>query len=53
MRSHVSSASIELSRIMQAVFKVVDPTNLTRREVVEAQLIATALHMLELAIGEK
>ena len=53
MRSHVNSVSIELWRIMQAGFKAVDPNNLTRRDVVDAQLNATALHMLELAVGEK
>ena len=52
-RSRVNSASIELWRIMQAGFQAVDPTNLTRREVVEAQLNSIALHMLELVVGEK
>ena len=53
MRSHVNSVFIELWRIIQVGFKVVDPTNLTRREVVDAQLNSTALNMLELAAGEK
>ena len=53
MKSHVNSASIELWRIIQPGFKAVDPANLTRREVVDTQLNATALHMLELAVGEK
>ena len=53
MRSHVNSASIELWRIIQVGFKAMDPSNLTSREVVDAQLNATALHMLELAVGEK
>ena len=52
MKSHVNSASIELWRIIRVGFKAVDPNNLTRREVVDAQLNASALHMLELAVGE-
>jgi hypothetical protein len=31
----------------------VDPNNLTRREVVDSQLNATALHMIQIAIGSK
>ena len=30
-----------------------DPSNLTRREVVEAQLNATAIHMIEQAFGKE
>src|SRR6187455_897330 len=52
MKSHVNSASIELWRIIRVGYKAVDPNNLTRREVVDAQLNASALHMIELAVGE-
>jgi hypothetical protein len=31
----------------------VDPNNLTRREVVDSQLNATALHMIQIAVGSK
>ena len=51
MRSHVNSASIELWRIIQVGFKAMDPTNLTRREVVEAQLNASTICML--VVGDK
>jgi hypothetical protein len=52
MKSHINSASIKLWRIVRVGFKAVDPNNLTRREVVDAQLNASALHMLELAVGD-
>ena len=35
MKSHVNSASIEIWRIIEVGFKVVDLSNLTRREVVD------------------
>ena len=53
MKSHVSSSSIELWRIIEEGFKAVNPSNLTRREVVDSQLNATALHMIQLAVGLK
>ena len=53
MKSHLCSASVELWRIIEEVFKAHDPTNLTRREAVDSQLNATALHQLQLAVGEK
>ena len=53
MKSHVCSSSIELWRIIQVGYKPHDPTNLTRREVVEAQLDATALYMIQKAVGNK
>ena len=34
-------------------FKVVDPSNMTRREVVEAQLNVVAIHMIEQAVGKE
>ena len=46
MQSHVNSSSIELWRIIKSGYKAVDPNNLTRREVVDCQLNATALHMI-------
>ena len=53
MKSHVCSSSIELWRIIQVGYKPHDPTNLTRIEVVEAQLDATALYMIQKAVGNK
>ena len=53
MKSHVCSSSIELWRIIEVGFKAVDPSNLTRRGVVNSQLNATALHMIQLAVGSK
>ena len=52
MKSHINSSSIELWRIIQEGFKAVNPNNLTRREVAEKQLNASALHMIELVVGE-
>jgi hypothetical protein len=46
MISHMRSSCIELWRIVEEGFKAVDPNNLTRREVVDSQLNATALHMI-------
>ena len=40
-------------RIIDFGFKAVDPSNMTRREVVDSQLNAIALHMIKLAVGEK
>ena len=53
MKSHLNSSCIELWRIIEVGYKVIDPLNLTRREVVDCQLDATALHMLQQAVGEK
>ena len=53
MRSHVNSASIELWRIIEVGFKAVDPSNMTRREVVDSQLNALALNMIQTAVGGK
>ena len=49
----MNSACIDLWRIVQEGFHVHDPSNLTRREVVDKQLNATALHMIHVAVGEK
>jgi hypothetical protein len=53
MISHMRSSCIELWRIVEEGFKVMDPNNLTRREVVDSQLNATALHMIQISIGSK
>jgi hypothetical protein len=53
MISHMRSSCIELWRIVEEGFKPVDPNNLTRREVVDSQLNATALHMIQIAVGSK
>ena len=47
MKPHFNSASIELWMIFQDGFQAMDPSKLTRKELVEAQLNATAIHMLE------
>jgi hypothetical protein len=47
------SSCIELWRIVEEGFKAVDPNNLTGREVVDSQLNATALHMIQIAFGSK
>jgi hypothetical protein len=44
---------IELWRIVEEGFKAMDPNNLTRREAVDSQLNATALHMIQVAVGSK
>ena len=53
MRSHICSSSNELWRVIESGFKPFDPSNLSRREVVDGQLNATALHMIQLSVGEK
>jgi hypothetical protein len=53
MISHMRSSCIELWRIVEEGFKAVDPNNLTRREVVDSQLNATALHMIQIAVRSK
>ena len=53
MQSHVRSSSTELWRIIKEGFKPYNPSNLTRREVVDDQLNATALHMIHLAVSPK
>jgi hypothetical protein len=53
MASHVHSSSIELRRIVENGFKAKDPNNLTRREVVDSQLNASALHMIQIFMGSK
>ena len=52
MKSHVNSASIELWRIIEDGYHVEDPSNMTKREFAEKQLNASALHMIELALGD-
>jgi hypothetical protein len=53
MISRMRSSCIEIWRIVEEGFKAVDPNNLTRREVVDSQPNATALHMIQIAIGSK
>ena len=53
MKSHVHSSCIDLWNTIEEGLKIEDPTNLTRREVVNSQLNATALHMIQLGLGPK
>ncbi|KAK1669936.1 hypothetical protein QYE76_058095 [Lolium multiflorum] len=53
MKSHVRSASTELWRIIEEGYSPRDPKNLTRREVVDDQLNATAINMIHMAITPK
>ena len=53
MKSYLCSSSIELWRIVEQGFKAVNPNNLTRRGVGDSQLNASALYMLQQAVGEK
>ena len=53
MRTYLRSSCNELWRIVQNGFKPFDANNLTRREVVDAQLDATALLILQQAVGPK
>jgi hypothetical protein len=53
MITHMCNTCIELWRIVEEGFKAVDPNNLTRREVVDSQLNATALHMIQIVVGSK
>ena len=46
MKSHVQSSSIELWSIIVNGLRVVNEDNMTRREVVDSQLDATAKHMI-------
>jgi hypothetical protein len=53
MTSHVHSSSIELWRIIENGFKAENPNNLTRREVVDSQLNAIILRMIQIVMGFK
>src|SRR3954465_4039650 len=53
MKSHVRSSCIELWNIIEQGLYIGDPNNLTRREVVNSQLNATALHMIQQGLGTK
>jgi hypothetical protein len=53
MISHMCSSCIKLWRIIEEAFKAVDPNNLTGREVVDSQLNATTLHMIQIDVGSK
>ncbi|KAM0916349.1 hypothetical protein ACQ4PT_010232 [Festuca glaucescens] len=52
MKSYLNSSSIELWRIVMEGYMANNPNNLTRREVVDCQLNATALYMIQQAVGE-
>ena len=47
------SSCIELWNIIEQGLYIGDPNNLTRREVVNSQLNATALHMIQQGLGTK
>ncbi|KAK1679577.1 hypothetical protein QYE76_040425 [Lolium multiflorum] len=53
MKSHVRSASTELWRIIEEGYSPRDPKNLTRRDVVDDQLNATAINMIHMAVTPK
>src|SRR3954462_10193359 len=53
MRTHVHNSCIELWNIIEHGLFIGDPTNLTRREIVNSQLNATALHMIQQGLGTK
>jgi hypothetical protein len=50
MKSHISSSSTHLWRVIQNGFAPHDPFNLTRREEVDEQLNATAKHLIQQAM---
>jgi hypothetical protein len=50
MRSHVRNASTEFWRIIEEGYSPQDPKSLTRREVVDDQLNATAVNMIHMAV---
>ena len=53
MRTYLRISCNELWRIVQKGFKPFDPDNLTRREVVDAQLDSTTFLILQQAVGLK
>ncbi|KAK1616982.1 hypothetical protein QYE76_022499 [Lolium multiflorum] len=53
MKSHVRSASNELWRIIEEGYSPRDPKNLTRRDVVDDQLNATAINMIHMVVTPK
>src|SRR3954468_10086688 len=53
MRTHERNSCIELWNIIEHGLFIGDPTNLTRREIVNSQLNATALHMIQQGLGTK
>ena len=53
MHSHISSSSIELMRIVEEGFSPYDAKKLTRAEVVDKQINATALCMIQKALTPK
>jgi hypothetical protein len=53
MISHMRSSCTKLWRIVEEGFKVMDPNNLIRIELADSQRNATALHMIQIAVGSK
>ena len=53
MHTHINSSSTELWRVIEEGFICLNPKNPTRREVVDKQLNATALHMIHMAVSAK
>src|SRR4051812_1128071 len=53
MRTHMRSSCIELWNIIEHGLFIGDPNNLTRRQIVNSQLNATALHMIQQGLGTK
>ena len=53
MKSHISSSSVQLWRIIKQGFKLSYPNHLSPREVVDEQLKATAKHMLDKAMTKE
>ena len=53
MESHLKSCSMELWRIILQGYAPVFPDNLTRREEVDCQLNANALHIIQQAMTPK
>jgi hypothetical protein len=52
MKSHISSSSVHLWRVIQSGFAPHDPLNLTAREEVEEQLNATTKHLIQQAVSD-
>jgi hypothetical protein len=52
MKSHISSSSTHLWRVIQNGFAPHDPLNLTKREEVDEQLNVTAKHLLQQAMSD-
>src|SRR3954466_14945870 len=53
IRTHMRSSCIELWNIIEHGLFIGDPNNMTRREVINKQLNATTLHMIQQGLGTK